>query len=145
MKDIKEEFIHIQTSRFLVEPDEDDEIVNEGMYGAAISTYLETELNKRNYEGGAVSEDFGYWLGFSHPDAPLAKLEVTVHCPNGRNQNPMEYVILVMTHRTKRWVWAKFKSISFEPAILKLQADVRDILKNAPETKILSISDDMPE
>jgi len=38
MTAIKEEYIHIQTTRFLVEPNEDAEIVNEGMYGAALST-----------------------------------------------------------------------------------------------------------
>ena len=145
MTDLNEEFIHIQTTRFLVEPGEDEEIVNEGMYGAALSTYLETELNKRGYVGGAVGEDFGYWLGFSHPDAPLAKLEMAVYCPGRKNETPMQYVVLVMTHKTKKWVWSKWKSISFAPMIAKLQADVRDILANAPETTVLSISDDMPE
>ena len=145
MTDLNEEFIHIQTTRFLVEPGEDEEIVNERMYGAALSTYLETELNKRGYDGGAVGEDFGYWLGFSHPDAPLATLEMAVHCPSLRNETPMEYVVVVMTHKTKRWVWSKLKSISFAPAIKKLQADLREILAKAPETKVLSISDDMPD
>ena len=68
-----------------------------------------------------------------------------VYCPSRKNQNPMEYVVLVMTHRTKRWVWSKLRSISIGPAVVKLQADVRDILKTAPQTDILSIADDMPE
>jgi len=145
MTALNEEFIHIQTTRFLVEPGEDEEIVNEGMYGAALSTYLKTELTKRGYDSCSVAEDFGYWLGVSHPDTPLATLEMAVYCPGRKTETPMKYVVLVMTHKTKKWVWSKWKSISFAPAIAKLQADVRDILANAPETIILSISDDMPE
>jgi len=145
MTNIKEEYIHIQTTRFLVESNEDKEIVNEGMYGAALSTYLEEALNQRGYTGGAVGEDFGYWLGFSRSEYPKASLEMAVYCPSRKNQNPMEYVVLVMTHKTKRWVWSKFKHVSFESLVLKLQQDVKAILETAPETKILSISDDMPE
>jgi hypothetical protein len=145
MTELKEEFIHIQTTRFLVEPGEDEEIFNEGTYGAALSTYLEIELNKRGYTGGAICEDWGYWLGVSHPENPNTVLQAGVYCPNGENENPMEYVVLVMTHKTKKWVWSKFKFVSFAPKIVKLQADIRDILNNAPETKVLSVSDDMPD
>ena len=145
MADIQEEYIHIQTTRFLVEPNEDAEIVNEGMYGAALSTYLEEELKKGGYIGRAVGEDFGYWLGFSRAEDPKASLEMAVYCPSRKNQNPMEYVVLVMTHKTKRWVWSKFKYVSFEPLVLQFQQDVKAILKAAPETKIFSISDDMPD
>lgn len=145
MSEIKEEYIHIQTTHFLVEPNEDDEIFNEGMYGAALSTYLEIELNKRGYTGGAICEDWGYWLGVSHSEDPKTVLEAGVYCLNRKNENPMEYVVVVMTHRTKRWIWSKLKSVSIAPLIAMLQAGIRDILQNAPETKVLSISDDMPD
>ena len=145
MSNIKDEFIHIQTTRFLVEPNEDEEIVNEGMYGAALSSYLEQELNKRGYSGKVVAEDFGYWLGFSRAEDPKSSLEMAVYCPSRKNQNPMEYVVLVMTHKTKRWVWSKFKHMSFAPLVAKFQQDVKAILEAAPGTKILSLSDDMPE
>ena len=145
MSEIKEEYIHVETTQFLVEPNEDEEIFNEGTYGAALSTYLEIELNKLGYTGGAICEDWGYWIGVSHPEDPKMVLEAGVYCPKRKNENPMEYVIVVMTHKTKRWVWSKLKSISIAPMILQLQEDIRNILDSAPETKVLSISDDMPD
>ncbi len=140
-----EEYIRVRTSEFLVKPGEDEEIFNEGTYGDAFSTYLEIELNKVGYSGGAVLEDWGYWLGVSKDsDDPKALLQIGVYCLNEKDENPMEYVALVTGLKTKRWDWSKFKFVSFEHLLVKLQTDLKEIIQKAPKTEIVSITDDMP-
>jgi len=145
MSDFKEEFVHIRTSEFLVEDGEDEELFNEGTYGAALATYLENELNKRGYMGGAILEDWGYWIGVDDEKEPQkAVLDMGVYCSGNANKTVMEYVVVVGGPKLKKWNWSKFKFISLEPQLIKLQTILKDILKSAPNTEILSISDVMP-
>jgi len=142
----EEEFIRVRTSKFLVEPGEDEEVYNEGTYGAAFSTYLEIKLNERGYSGGAICEDWGYWIGVKNVSKDLKSLlQIGVYCLNGRDENPMEYVAVVTGIKLRRWDWSKFKFISMEPLLVELQDDLREIIAKAPDTKILSMTPDMPE
>lgn len=145
MSTFTEEYIRLRTEKFLVKPGEDEEIFNEGTYGDAFSTYLELELNKFGYSGGAVLEDWGYWLGVSHDTKdPKAVLQIGVYCLNGKDENPMEYVAVVTGMKTKRWDWSKFKFVSFEHLLIQLQVDLKEIIRKARETEIISITDYMP-
>ncbi len=145
MTDFQEEFIHIRTTEFLVEDGEEEKLFNEGTYGAALSTYLEVELNKHGYSGGAILEDWGYWIGVEDEnDDQKGVLEAGVYCFDDESKDVMEYVVVVAGHKLKKWNWSKFKFVSLVPQLVKLQAIIKAILKSAPKTEILSISDDMP-
>ncbi|MEO8271005.1 MAG: hypothetical protein ABI557_14880, partial [Aureliella sp.] len=56
-------FIHIKSAKFPILPGEKEELVNEGMYGKALSKYLQVKLTDRDYDVPFVcSEDWGWWL-----------------------------------------------------------------------------------
>jgi len=47
-------FIHIRSEQFPILPGEEEELVNEGMYGKALVTYLQEHLTDRGYESPFV-------------------------------------------------------------------------------------------
>lgn len=53
-------FIHIRSAKFPVMPGEEDEIINERMYGKALSLYLQEHLIEKGYQSSLYCcEDWG--------------------------------------------------------------------------------------
>ena len=58
-----DKFIHIRSPKFPILPGENEELVNEGMYGKAAAEYLQLKLRERGYEVPFVCcEDWGWWV-----------------------------------------------------------------------------------
>jgi hypothetical protein len=58
--------IRVQSEKFAILPGEADELVNEGMYGKALSEYLTEQLRKRGYRVPLYCcEDWGWWIEIS--------------------------------------------------------------------------------
>jgi hypothetical protein len=59
-------FIHVRSDKFPILPGEDEEIINEGMYGKALAEYLQKELTEVGYTVPFVcAEDWGWWVELS--------------------------------------------------------------------------------
>ena len=133
-----EEFIHIASDKFPVQPGEDEEIYNEGMYGAALCEYLEVEMGKLGYEASGLAEDWGWWVGITKGEF---KSSLCVYCTS-EPPTCKTYAICDGEQSFKRWNWSKFRKVSRKDEILKLRADLLSVFQNDPDIEVKGISDD---
>src|SRR5690606_37710280 len=104
-------FIHIRSDKFPVLPGEEDEVVNEGMYGKALALYLQSKLTERGYKAGfVVAEDWGWWVDI---DGPPFTFGVCIYAsPDGTN----EYVCTDGAPARENLAGANFDSLTQCPS-----------------------------
>lgn len=101
-------FIHIKSHKFPILPGEDDEIVNNGMYGKALSEYLKAELTKQGYQVPFVcAEDWGWWVELS---VDQMRAGICVYAVPETSE-PVEYVCTDGFKGDRKWSWSKFRFI----------------------------------
>ena len=134
--------LHLETAKFPVMDGEEEEMVNEGMYGKAISLHLKDMLSQVGYDIPFVCcEDWGWWVeikGF-----PLA-FGLCVYCWENEPGKVAEYVIMSSITDDKKWSWKKFNMISTTDIVSKLMDDVESIMKNDKDVKVIGRVDDFP-
>lgn len=138
-KDFLVEFVQIESDKFPIQPGEDEEIVNDGMYGKALAEYLQKEMVKIGYDAPSFcAEDWGWWLGVSKDNY---KSGLCIYCTS---EPPAlkTYAICEEAQSFTKWSWSKFKKISYEKEILQLRADLMSVFKNDPDIKVIRVSDD---
>lgn len=135
-------FIQVQSDKFHKLPGEEDEIVNEGMYGKALGQYLQIELQKRDYEVPLVCcEDWGWWVELKN--APF-QFGVCIYCEPDQMQ-PTEYVCTDgATGGGRVWSWRKFGFVDTSPWIDRLYDDLISIFNDDPAVELVAIHDDFP-
>jgi len=136
-----DKFIHIRSNRFLPLPDEEVEMVNEGMYGKALAIFLQEELQKLRYDVPFYCcEDWGWWIeliGF-----PFT-FGVCIYSGN-RNEESMEYALADGALSNKKWSWRKFRFIETQSHSDELFRDLQKIIENNDGIEMIGISEDFP-
>ena len=135
--------IEIQSDIFPILPGEDEEIVNEGMYGKALCMYLEKELPSF---GLAVNfycaEDWGWWIEVSENEFILPLCIYTFE-PIG--SVPEKYYIQSSITEPKRWSWKKFKKLDLSSEVTSILDKVENALLHDNEIHIVERYDEFPE
>ena len=135
------DFIHIRSNKFPALAGEDEELVNDGMYGKALSQYLQAELTSKGYDIPIVfPEDWGWWVEID--GLPFA-LGVCVYS-NPEQDNPTEFVCTDSLLSARKWSWKAFGYIETRPAAEKLLEDLKAIFLSDPDVEIVQITEDMP-
>jgi hypothetical protein len=133
------QFHHLKSTRFPILPGEEEELVNEGMYGKALAEYLQRELSARGYEVPFVCcEDWGWWVQLK--GAPFA-LGVCVYSGE-RETELVEFSCTDNLHGDRKWSWRKFSFVDTKPYREKLRADLIAIFEADPEIEYLGESDE---
>ena len=134
-------FIHIRSSKFPILPGEDDEIVNDEMYGKALSHYLQQQLSARGYSVPFFcSEDWGWWVEIS--DLPI-KFGVCIYSTRAFGAVD-EFICTDGAAGPRSWSWRKFRFIDNGPWIEKLNNDLYSIFSSDPYVEIIRATDDFP-
>ena len=134
-------FIHIRSPKFPILPGEDDEIINDGMYGKALSEYLQSRLIERRYEAPFVcAEDWGWWVELR--GAPFT-FGVSIYALPETN-DPIEFVCTDGAVSPRKWSWKQFRFIDTAPWADKLHKDMIEIFKADKDVQIVGVSDDFP-
>jgi len=135
--------IKIQSDKFPILPGEDEEIVNEGMYGKALCIYLEKELPS---VGLAVSfycaEDWGWWIEVLEYEFTLP-LQIYTFEPIGHN--PEIYFIQSSITEPERWSWKKFKKIELSSEITSIIDKIENALQHDDEIFLVERYDKFPD
>ena len=133
-------YIHVRSPKFVVHPGEDDELVNEGMYGKSLALYLWNELKKNGYEVPFICcEDWGWWMEIAgHPFA----LGLCIYGQLNEKTNQLELSTTVSPEEGRRWSWSRLRLVDTSPVVQKLHADVVAIFENDPDIRVLGINDD---
>lgn len=136
-----ERFMHIRSTKFPVLPGEEDELVNEGMFGKALAQYLQEQLRGKGYDVPFFCcEDWGWWVelkGF-----PFV-FGVCIHC-GPATSGTMDYVVTDGAPGEKKWQWRRFRFVETGPSVEKLLADLQDIFASDEEVEVVSVTEDFP-
>lgn len=134
-------FIHIKSSKFPVLPGEDDEIVNEGMYGKSLSQYLQRELAARGYRTPFYcAEDWGWWVEIG--DCPF-RFGVCIYSAHAFGSAD-EFVCTDGANDSRSWSWSKFRFIDNTPWVDKLNGDLLSIFSADSSVEIIGVTDEFP-
>lgn len=135
-------FIQIRSEKFRPLPGEDDEIVNEGMYGKALATHLQTELQKRHHDAAFICcEDWGWWVELK--DAPF-RFGVCIYC-DPTQTIPTEYVCTDEAPAGGRvWSWRKFAFVDTAPWTQRLNDDLISIFQQDTDVELVATHDEFP-
>jgi len=134
-------FIHIRSDKFPVLPGEEDEIINDGMYGKALAEYLQKELIKQGYKIPFVcAEDWGWWVEL---DFDSIRTGVCIYALP-ETSDPIEYVCTDGFKAGRKWSWSKLRFVDTKPLADKICNDIVNIFRADMEIQILTISDESP-
>ena len=137
---MKPEGYWFKSSKFEIEPGEDEEI-NPGIYGRQLAAWLKERLQLRGYPvEDVITEDWGrclmcardpfmLWVGCANVDdiadenaGPPRKEDIVWHC----------------FATAEVFFWKRlFKRIDTEPAVAKLNRDLAEILRAEPQITLV--------
>ena len=135
-------FLHVRSAKFRVLPGEDDELVNEGMYGKSLALYLQVKLAENGYKTPCVvCEDWGWWV-------EIAELGFTcglgVYGLRIDDTDELDICVTVLTPKGKKWSWRKLGLIDTTPTIERLHGTMMHILNADKEISLVCESPDFP-
>jgi hypothetical protein len=134
--------IKIKTDKFPILEGEEEEIVNDNMYGKALCLYLERELPKLEIKVPFFcNEDWGWWLEVEDGDYSMA---LCIYSDPDADGNPESYAIMPSVREPKKWSWSKFRKIDVSAKVLKLMNKVADLFSKDKEITEISRHDDFP-
>ncbi len=135
-------FLQIRSTKLRVLPGEDDELVNEGMYGKALAEYLQTRLSQRGFQTPMiVCEDWGWWLA-------IAGLPFSCGlCIYGRrigDSDDLDLCVTVSTGRGRKWSWGRFRFIDTTAEVERLHHAIRNAFAEDSDITIIGETTDFP-
>ncbi|MCO8123220.1 hypothetical protein NHH03_15840 [Stieleria sp. TO1_6] len=134
-------FIHIQSAKFPILPGEEEDLVNERMYGKSLAEYLQVELTDRNYDAPFVCcEDWGWWVELR--DAPFA-FGVCIYCGMEADA-PVDFVVTDGATGPRKWSWKKFRFVETSLWVEKLREDLFAIFEADEDVEIVGVSEEFP-
>ncbi len=134
--------VAIETKKFPILDGEDDELVNEGMYGKALCLYLEKELPLVGIEVPFFCcEDWGWWIEVKDDDFSLG---LCVYSDPGTEKYPKKYAVISSVTNEKKWSWEKFKKIEMSHGVLKIMDAIEKVCREDKEIENVSRHDAFP-
>ena len=135
-------FFHIRSTKLRILPGEDDELVNEGMYGKACAQYLQSNLATRGYSiPFVVCEDWGWWVEVEGLDF---KCGIGVYGMQIDGSDDLDLCVTVLTPKGKKWNWTKLRSIDTSSEVDKLHDTIRSVFEDDVNVTIICESPDFP-
>jgi hypothetical protein len=132
---MSDRFIQVRSAKFAKRPNEDDELVNEGMYGQALAEYLQAALRQYGYVVPFFCcEDWGWWVEIQGFPCTFGV------CIYGRDLGDGQLHLAVTDGTTSRkiWSWRRFRSIDLGPIIDRLHEDLLAIFDADADVQILA-------
>jgi hypothetical protein len=134
--------VAIETKIFPLLEGEEDELVNEGMYGKALCKYLNNKLPLAGIEVPFFCcEDWGWWIEVKDNEF---KMGLCVYSDPDAEKDPEKYAIISSITNGKKWSWSKFKKIDMTEKVLKIMDTVDKIFREDHEITSVTRHDDYP-
>ena len=134
--------IKIRTNKFPILEGEEEEIVNENMYGKALCLYLKQELPKSEVQVPFFcNADWGWWLEIEDGEFSMA---LCIYSDPDATGNPESYAIIPSIQEPKKWSWSKFRKIDNSENVINLMNKVAGIFENDKQITELSRHDEFP-
>jgi hypothetical protein len=137
-----EKFIHVRSAKFPILPGEEEELVNEGMYGKALAEYLQEKLRARGYlVPFYCCEDWGWWVELK--DAPFT-FGVRIYCSAAEADGLLQLSCVAGDPEERKWSWRKFRFVDATPWVDKLHQDLIAIFQADADIKVVGTEFDSP-
>ena len=99
----------IETAKFPALDGEKDELVNEGMYGKALCTYLQAKLPLVGIQVPFFcNEDWGWWL---QTERNGFRMGLCIYSDPGADPDPERYALMPSFQAPRQWSWLRFRWI----------------------------------
>ncbi len=123
-------------------PGEDDELVNEGVYGKAFACYLRDHLVANGYNApDIVCEDWGWWV-------TIAGLSFTcgigIYGMRIADSDDLDLCASVLAPRGRKWSWSKLRLVDTTAGIDRLHATICEICNADDNVVIVAETPDFP-
>ena len=124
--------VAIETTRFPALPGEDEELVNERMYGKALCLYLQQHLPRCGITVPFFcAEDWGWWL---EVEAGEFKTGLCVYADPDFELQPERYAILSAEEGT-RWSWSRFWFVDISAEVVRIMDALEQLLREDPDIR----------
>jgi hypothetical protein len=134
--------IKINTKKFPILDGEDEEIINENMYGKALCLYLEKRLPESGLEVPSYcSEDWGWWLEVKYGEFDMG---LCIYSDPESEGDPTSYAIMPSIQSEKKWSWSKFRKIDVSVKVHEIIDKLEGVLKRDSEITNVSRHDTFP-
>lgn len=128
-------FIHISSPKFRVLPGEDDELVNEGMYGKSLAQYLEVGLRECGYlVPFFCCEDWGWWVELSGFPFVFGVCIYGTDTGDGR----LDLYVTDGAAGRRQWSWRRFQFANTDEAVAKLHGNLVRIFESDPDIVVIT-------
>jgi hypothetical protein len=132
----------IETKKFPVLEGEEDELVNENMYGKALCLYLEKSLPLVGIEVPFLCcEDWGWWIEVIDGEF---KMGLCIYSDPDAIKNPEKYAIISSISNNTKWSWSKFRKIDVSKNVVKVMDTIDNLFRGDDEIEKVSRYDDFP-
>jgi hypothetical protein len=134
-------FIHLRSPKFHTLPGEEEELVNEGMFGKALALYLQEGLQRVGYAVPHIcAEDWGWWVG---AEDGTGCIDVCVYGTPDEEKVP-ELAVSVGTRKGRYWSWSRFRFVDDTARVEKLHADLLRLFAEDPQIETIGESGGFP-
>lgn len=132
--------IVIKTDKFPILQEEEEETINEGMYGKALCLYLQKHLTLEGIEAPFFcAEDWGWWIEIADQGFSMGLCIYAYQT----NADPFQYAIISSIIEEKKWSWKKLQKIDVSSKVLKVLDTVEKILKEDKEIFVVGRYNDV--
>lgn len=132
----------IETNKFPILDGEDEEIINERMYGKALCQYLALELPQAGIKVPAFcNEDWGWCLEVVHNNFKMA---LCIYSAPDAPEHPQKYALLPSIHTATRWSWRRLRQVDLSEGVLQIMNIVEEVFKKDPEIAAVTRHDGYP-
>ena len=139
---IQNSCLKIETKKFPILQGEEEEIVNDNMYGKALCQYLESNLSNTSIEvKGYFAEDWGWLIDVKVKNFTMG---LCVYSDPDANGDPEKYGIMPSIHSEKVWSWSKFKKVDVSKNVLEIIEVIESIFSNDKEISSVTKHNDFP-
>ena len=139
---IEASVLKVVTNKFPILPGEDDELVNENMYGKALCLYLQEQLSCAGINVPMyICEDWGWWVEVERAEFSMG---LCVYSDPDAHGNPKSYAIMPSIHDPKKWSWSKFRMVDVGNDVMGIMDDLASILLSDKGVSQVTRHDDFP-
>ena len=108
----------IETRKFSAPEGEKEELVNEGMVGNALCTYLQAKLPLVGIQVPFFcNEDWGWWL---QTERHGFRMGLCIYADPGADTDPERYALMPSIHEPRQWSWSRFRWIDRSQDVMSI-------------------------
>ena len=131
-----------ETKKFPILEGEEQELVNEGMYGTALCLYLQAKLPLAGIEVPFFcNEDWGWWLQTEHKGF---RMGLCIYSDSDTSPHSECYALMPFIQAPRQWSWSKFRWIDQRQEVMAIIGALERIFISDAGIHAVTRHDDFP-